>query len=97
MKGADVVMAGIVQYNDWLEEEVWGRLSSVQRVSHESAFLLPGQHMAKLVKVAEGTQLLKHLRARRSLILAMHWISLQPKIHALTRKSGGEFNKFHAE
>lgn len=23
MKGADVVMAGIVQYNDWLEEEVW--------------------------------------------------------------------------
>lgn len=22
MKGADVVMAGIVQYNDWLEEEV---------------------------------------------------------------------------
>ena len=27
MKGADVVMAGIVQYNDWLEEEVsmtWG-------------------------------------------------------------------------
>lgn len=27
MKGADVVMAGIVQYNDWLEEEVWGGLS----------------------------------------------------------------------
>lgn len=25
MKGADVVMAGIVQYNDWLEEEVSGR------------------------------------------------------------------------
>lgn len=24
MKGADVVMAGIVQYNDWLEEEVRG-------------------------------------------------------------------------
>lgn len=24
MKGADVVMAGIVQYNDWLEEEVSG-------------------------------------------------------------------------
>lgn len=23
MKGADVVMAGIVQYNDWLEEEVF--------------------------------------------------------------------------
>jgi hypothetical protein len=22
MKGADVVMSGIVQYNDWLEEEV---------------------------------------------------------------------------
>lgn len=22
MKGADVVMAGIVRYNDWLEEEV---------------------------------------------------------------------------
>lgn len=22
MKGADVMMAGIVQYNDWLEEEV---------------------------------------------------------------------------
>jgi len=22
MKGADVVMAGVVQYNDWLEEEV---------------------------------------------------------------------------
>lgn len=22
MKGADMVMAGIVQYNDWLEEEV---------------------------------------------------------------------------
>ena len=22
MKGADVVMQGIVQYNDWLEEEV---------------------------------------------------------------------------
>jgi hypothetical protein len=22
MKGADAVMAGIVQYNDWLEEEV---------------------------------------------------------------------------
>jgi len=27
MKGADVVMAGIVQYNDWLEEEVRGSLS----------------------------------------------------------------------
>lgn len=33
MKGADVVMAGIVQYNDWLEEEVdflhfhWGNNS----------------------------------------------------------------------
>lgn len=25
MKGADVVMAGIVQYNDWLEEEVIAR------------------------------------------------------------------------
>ncbi len=25
MKGADVVMAGIVQYNDWLEEEVISR------------------------------------------------------------------------
>lgn len=24
MKGTDVVMAGIVQYNDWLEEEVSG-------------------------------------------------------------------------
>lgn len=43
MKGADVVMAGIVQYNDWLEEEVWGRPSYIQRVS--PAFLLPGQRM----------------------------------------------------
>ena len=55
MKGADVVMAGIVQYNDWLEEEVQGCLSYIQRVSHASAFLLPGQHMTKLVNVAEWT------------------------------------------
>lgn len=27
MKGADVVMAGIVQYNDWLEEEVTASLN----------------------------------------------------------------------
>lgn len=26
MKGADVAMSTIVQYNDWLEEEVTGRL-----------------------------------------------------------------------
>lgn len=26
MKGADVAMSAIVQYNDWLEEEVTGRL-----------------------------------------------------------------------
>lgn len=37
-----MVMAGIVQYNDWLEEEVWGHLSYVRRVSHASAFLLSG-------------------------------------------------------
>lgn len=52
MKGADVVMAGIVQYNDWLEEEVWGCLPDVCRVSHASAFLLPGQCMTKFVSVA---------------------------------------------
>ena len=23
MKGADAVMSSIVQYNDWLDEEVW--------------------------------------------------------------------------
>lgn len=28
MKGADVVMAGIVQYNDWLEEEVSAELAT---------------------------------------------------------------------
>lgn len=55
MKGADVVMAGIVQYNDWLEEEVRGCLSCVQRVSPATAFLLPGQRMTKLVHVAEWT------------------------------------------
>jgi len=55
MKGADVVMAGIVQYNDWLEEEVRGRISCIRRVSHASAFLLPGQRMTKLVSVAEWT------------------------------------------
>ena len=92
-----MVMAGIVQYNDWLEEEVQGCLSYIQRVSHASAFLLPGQHMTKLVNVAEWTQLLKHLRARRSLILAIHWISLQPNIRAVTRKSGGKFKIFSAE
>lgn len=51
MKGADVVMAGIVQYNDWLEEEVWGHLCYRQRASHASAFLV-GQHMTNLVHVA---------------------------------------------
>lgn len=29
MKGADVVMAGIVQYNDWLEEEVQPLVSTL--------------------------------------------------------------------
>lgn len=43
MKGADVVMAGIVQYNDWLEEEVWGCPSYVRRVSR--ACLIPGQRV----------------------------------------------------
>lgn len=33
MKGADVVMSGIVQYNDWLEEEV------CFYVSHESCHI----------------------------------------------------------
>lgn len=32
MKGADVVMAGIVQYNDWLEEEVGFPSSSLEQV-----------------------------------------------------------------
>lgn len=34
MKGADVVMAGIVQYNVWLEEEVsgvWGGTTGPQK------------------------------------------------------------------
>lgn len=31
MKGADVVMAGIVQYNDWLEEEVLFFLTSCNK------------------------------------------------------------------
>lgn len=55
MKGADVVMAGIVQYNDWLEEEVWGHLSYIQRVPHADAFLLIGQHVTNLVCVAGWT------------------------------------------
>lgn len=50
-----MVMAGIVQYNDWLEEEVRGCVSYIRRVSHASAFLLVGQCMTKLVNVAERT------------------------------------------
>lgn len=91
MKGADVVMAGIVQYNDWLEEEVWGCLSYAPRVSHASAFFLSGHPRTKLVSVAEWTQPLKHLRAGRSLCLAIHWVSLPPNIYAVARRSGGEF------
>ena len=42
MKGADVVMAGIVQYNDWLEEEVRFasatiRISVVTKQEHSDA------------------------------------------------------------
>ena len=39
MKGADVVMAGIVQYNDWLEEEVF--LVSSIKTRHFSLNKLP--------------------------------------------------------
>ena len=40
VKGADVVMSGIVQYNDWLEEEVryyssWDTLKSKDAQKYE--------------------------------------------------------------
>lgn len=36
MKGADVAMASIVQYNDWLEEEVKAEAAFVQRVVYST-------------------------------------------------------------
>lgn len=35
MKGADVAMSTIVQYNDWLEEEVMSCLTVVQKCLYE--------------------------------------------------------------
>lgn len=40
MKGADVAMASIVQYNDWLEEEVKARYRCCQWVSFVVGLLL---------------------------------------------------------
>lgn len=40
MKGADVAMASIVQYNDWLEEEVKAFINAVVSYWESQAFAL---------------------------------------------------------
>lgn len=55
MKGADAVMSTIVQYNDWLEEEVTGALSW-ERV-HRLASRQKTSVLSQLVDLGSGDEL----------------------------------------